>query len=163
LAELIATALRTRANLHARQSDIAAAEEVPSRVGSPPDPTFVTGASNLRIDDPTLDASAMSGITLGLTQAIPFPGKLHLRAEAARATTRVLERVLTSEQARVALAVERAYWELWLAQESVRILSETERVLDMLSNAVVARFSVGEAAQQDALRCRRLTARSAPI
>lgn len=152
LDDLVRTALDQRANLQARRSDIAAAAEVPSRVGSPPDPMISSGLSNLRTDDRRLDESPMSGITVGLTQRIPFPGKLHRRAEAARAVTTVVERVLTSHQARVALSVESAYWDLWFSQQSLTIMGETERVLDNLANAVIARFAVGGSAQQDALQ-----------
>ena len=83
---LIAEALASHPAGASSQASADAAGEVASRVSAPPDPWLSFGASNLRVDSPTLDSSPMSGLVLGVRQGLPFPGKLLKRRELADAS-----------------------------------------------------------------------------
>lgn len=117
-----------------------------------PDPILMASVQNVPFDDPRLNASAMTGILFTLSQTVPFPGKLGRRADVARADISVSEKELAATRLAVAVAVGRAYWRLHFAERAELIARESERAMNSLANAVHARFSVAEAAQQDALQ-----------
>jgi len=149
---LVAEAVAGHPIVEVATSRAAAAAEVPSRVASPPDPWLSFGASNLRFDAPGLETSPMSGLVVGLNQGLPFPGRLIKRRELAEAGEELaLARVLTTETM-VALRVREQYWALFLAERTLAITEESGDVLNGLANAITARFSVGQGAQQDALQ-----------
>ncbi len=127
-------------------------EEVPSQAGSLPDPVLVTSLQNFRIDDFGLGSNPMTGILVGLSQGIPFPGKLPRRRVAAeRAADVAAERILAVNNA-LELRVRVRYWTLHYAEQAVSLVRESEKALNTLTNVVHARYSVGQGAQQDALQ-----------
>lgn len=149
---LIAEALASHPAGASSQASADAAGEVASRVSAPPDPWLSFGASNLRVDSPTLDSSPMSGLVLGVRQGLPFPGKLLKRRELADASAALATARVATTDTMIELRVKQAYWTLRYAEEAARITTESAAVIDDLADAITARFSVGQAAQQDALQ-----------
>lgn len=149
---LIAEAIDKHPELERARNVARAQWQVPSRVGSLPDPVFSIAAQNIRFDDPGLTTSAMSAIQFGVLQPLPYPGKLSARSEAAEAMARISDRAVTVLETKVALDVRRAYWRLSLAEELLRINVESERVINSLTDSVITRFAVAMAAQQDTLQ-----------
>jgi outer membrane protein TolC len=94
----------------------------------------------------------MSAIQLGLMQPLPYPGKLAARRDAARAMARVADRQVRVLASKIALDVRHAYWRLSFAEAALRTSEQSERVLNTLTDVVHIRFSVAQAAQQDALQ-----------
>ena len=129
-----------------------AAHEVPSRVGSLPDPMISVSLQNVPFNNVALDASPMTGILIGVSQAVPFPGKLGRREDYAEATAIAAERDADLVRALVALRVKEAYWRLSFAERAYEISSRSERVINSMVNAAIARLSVAMAPQQDALQ-----------
>lgn len=149
---LVAEAVQNHPEVRRARRTSAAAWEVPSRLGSMPDPALSVAFQNFRVDQPALDTSAMTGIEIGLKQDIPFPGKLGRRSAIAAEMASVSDRGSEEETTLIALRVRQAYWQLHFAERAERIALENEKVLDRLANTVLNRFSVGQAAQQDALQ-----------
>jgi outer membrane protein TolC len=150
LEALVREAIQRHPQLRSARRSAAAAWQVPPRVGSMPDPTFMVAVRNFRIDRPGLTTDSMSGVELGLAQDLPFPGKLRRRSAVAGAEAQAADREVGLTQAAVALRVRRAYWELFLAEQAERITSENEKVLDTVTEIVITRFTLGQVAQQDA-------------
>ena len=149
---LVAEALDNHPVLDRARHEASASWEVPSQVGALPDPVFSVAAQNIRFDEPGLNTSAMSAIQFGLLQGVPYPGKLAARRDAAKAAAAAQDVRVQAIETQIALNVRRAYWRLSYAQAAVRITRQNERVLNTLTNAVIARFSVAQAAQQDTLQ-----------
>lgn len=149
---LVSEALRQHPRALAARHAAAAAHEVGSRAASMPDPVFGVQAQNIRVDAPALDTSPMSAIQIGVSEAIPFPGKLSRRGAVADAHAEVLDRQEEASDSSVALEVRVAYWRLHFAERALEITLQSERVMNGLANAVIARLSVGKAPQQDALQ-----------
>jgi len=152
LEALVAEATSRHPAVRSVRESASAAREVPSRVASLPDPMVGVQAQNIRIDAPALDTSPMSAIQLGLTQNVPFPGKLGRRGAVAEARADVAERHVEATQTSVALSVRKTYWQLHFAERGLAITTQSERVMDGLANAVTARVAVGKAPQQDAVQ-----------
>ena len=149
LEALIAEAIRRHPTVRGAERMAAAAAESVSREGALPDPMLLAGPRNLLVNNPRLSADPMSGVEVMITQDIPFPGKLGHRAAVASAnadTARIDAQVTVVG---VSLRVRQAYWRLHFAEEAERITRDGVDILDHLLEITRARFSVGQAAQQD--------------
>lgn len=120
------------------------------------------------LPDPTLSAGYMSGFLrppffpsgstpdafrqFGVTQEIPYPGKLSLRTRIATAETDVAR--WQYEGARVDLIAElkAMYLEYRLADRSLAIVRRNKTLLEDMQRIAEARFAVGQGAQQDVLK-----------
>ncbi len=113
------------------------------------------------LPDPTLEVSAgsMAETAAGRTQAmgalkqpVPFPGKRReagaaadREAAAARAEVAALELKLTAQ-------VHAAWWDLYLAQQTIALTRESRSVLTAVREAVDARVAADQANQADQIR-----------
>jgi outer membrane protein TolC len=140
------------AQIRARAEAMAA---IPSQEGSLPDPSLSFGALwlptasglNLHKDDFTM-------MEVGVSQAIPFPGKLALRQKAAGFEAEAA--VHTVEEARLRLArdVTSRWWQLLSEHRSLLIIADTERLLQQLVEIADTKYRVGGGLQQDVLSAR---------
>lgn len=113
------------------------------------------------LPDPSADMSVgtMTGtaddrmiVSGGVRQEIPFPGKRReqaaaaaIEAEAAAAEVEALELKLTEQ-------VHAAWWDLYLAQQTIEITGESRSILEAVRDSVDARVSANQAGQSDQLR-----------
>jgi outer membrane protein, heavy metal efflux system len=113
-----------------------------------PDPVLSLEASNLPVDALTLSDHPMSGIQLGLRQALPVVGRLEASARVADAEVPALEaEARVHAPARVAARVRAAWWELVRAEAQARVTRSHLGQLDQLEAAVSARYRVGSGGQ----------------
>ncbi len=152
LSALVEEALQNHPSLSVTQHAAEAAARVPSQVGALPDPVIALNISNLRIDDPSLSSSPMSGVQLAVQQAVPFPGKLGRRrkvSEAGATTARTVNRL---QEIAVIREVKVAYWDYTYAHAAETITRQNLSILDTLVNVANSRVAVGQGAQQDVLK-----------
>lgn len=160
LESLVTEAIHRHPTVRNAERMAAAAAEIVSREGALPDPMLSVGPRNLRVDIPRLSSDPMSGVEISITQDLPFPGKRSRRAAVASAnadTARIEERVTVVG---VSLHVRQAYWRLHFAEEAERTTRESVDILDHLLKITQARFSVGQAAQQDVFQAEVARSRS---
>ena len=148
---LVDEALRRQPSIRAAERMADAASEAVSREGALPDPMVSVGAVDLRVDSPHLSSDPMSGIALMITQDLPFPGKRGRRGAVASANADASRNDARVAAVSIALRVRQAYWRLHFAEEAEQITNEGVSLLDHLLQITRARFSVGQAAQQDVL------------
>ncbi len=127
-----------------------AAAQIPSQRGSLPDPVLVSSLQNLRTDKLALGGHPMTGIVIGISQVLPFPGKLARREKVATSFLQETEARASNVEENLELRVRRLYWQLHYAERANSVVSESEKIVNMLTNVVHARFAVGQGAQQDA-------------
>jgi cobalt-zinc-cadmium efflux system outer membrane protein len=137
------------AQIKARAEAMAA---IPSQEGTLPDPTLSFGALwlpvasglNLNKDDFTM-------MEVGISQAIPFPGKLALREKAA--TFEAEAAANTVEEARLQLVrdVNIRWWQLVSVHRSLLIIADTEQLLKQLTEITDTQYRVGKGLRQDVL------------
>ncbi|MDI1231854.1 MAG: TolC family protein [Methylobacter sp.] len=137
------------AQIKARSDAMAA---IPSQEGSLPDPTLSLGALWLPIASGlSLNKDDFTMTEVGISQAIPFPGKLALREKAA--TFEAEAAVNTVEEARLMLArdVNIRWWQLVSVHRSLLIIADTEQLLKQLVEITNIQYRVGKGLQQDVL------------
>jgi outer membrane protein TolC len=151
VAALVAEALRKNPDVLAARQEAAAAAARVGPAGALPDPTVVVGYENDGVA-PSLGTEPMTRLAFAAQQAIPFPGKLGLardvaKADAARARTRP-ERVALG----LAAGVRRAYADLLESREEVRLVDEQIETWRDIEAVIRARYAAGMGTQQDILR-----------
>tara|TARA_R110002096_G_scaffold436086_1_gene667132 strand:- start:16301 stop:17596 length:1296 start_codon:yes stop_codon:yes gene_type:complete len=152
LDKLVALARKNHPTSRAAKQRVRAAKEVPSRVSSLPDPMLITSAQNFRFDDVGLGTHPMTGLVVGVTQGLPYPGKLGARKRVANAISSLTSAHDRNLEENIELKVRRLYWNLHYSERALAIVTENLAIVDMLTNVVHVRFAVGQGAQQDAIQ-----------
>lgn len=88
----------------------------------------------------------------GVSQEIPFPGKLRLRGEVASREAEQMAAEYESVRLDVIAQLKEAYYELHLAHKATGILQKNRQLLTGLADTAQARYQVGQSAQADVLR-----------
>jgi len=124
---------------------------IPSQAGSMPDPTVSVGLLNVPTSNFNLHSEDMTMLEMGVSQTIPFPGKLTLREKIAE--QEALAATDSVDEARLLLVrdVKQSWWRLFYYDRALNLLDETERVFQQLIDTAQAKYQVGKGAQQDVL------------
>ncbi len=154
LSSLVATLETANPDLKAarREIDMRVARIQPA--GAPPDPTLSVGYMSGFLRPPFFPSSATpNGFRqIGVSQELPFPGKLALRSRIASTEADEARWDLESTRWRLISEVKQMYFEYQLASRSLDIVRRNRVVLDQYRQMAEARFSVGQAIQQDLLK-----------
>ncbi len=97
-------------------------------------------------------AAGMLGGAVGLSQKIPFPGKLTTRGRIVEQSVRMALDRLADVRIRTVAQVKKAYYDYYLADVSIAITRESQALLRQIRDVAAARYRAGKAPQQDVLR-----------
>jgi cobalt-zinc-cadmium efflux system outer membrane protein len=130
----------------------AAMAAIPSQEGSLPDPTLSFGALWLPVASGLdLHKDDFTMMEIGVSQTLPFPGKLALKEKAAAFEAEAVAE--TAEEARLQLVreVTLQWWQLYSLHRTLMIIGETEERLKQLAEIADSQYRVGKGLQQDVL------------
>jgi cobalt-zinc-cadmium efflux system outer membrane protein len=102
--------------------------------------------------DMTQTAAGMMSGGGGVSQKIPFPGKLTARGRIAEQTVRMALDALADARITTVAQIQKAYYGYYLADVSIQITRESQELLDQIRDVAGARYKSGAATQQDVLR-----------
>jgi len=147
LADLMRYALLNNPKVESAYREWAASVEAITTARSLPDPML------------TFSAEISRGV-MALTPAImtdpmsnwPGPGKIPLRAESAYQESQRRRAAFENEMLSTALAIKRAYYQMWVVDQQVRWTREMLAVVEDMEKLARQRLAVGQVTQQDALR-----------
>ncbi|MGH7165564.1 MAG: TolC family protein [Nitrospiraceae bacterium] len=123
-----------------------AAKAVVPQVQTLPDPRLQLGYQRMPMLDP------FQGPMYGFGQEIPFPGKLSLKGEIAQREAERLEQEYNATRLRLIAVLKEAYYNLHFVHKSIEIVEKNKALLTQFEKTAKARYSVGQAAQQDVFR-----------
>jgi len=154
LADLLAEAERNNPQIQAARHSWDSAKQVPTQVSTLPDPQFVL--QHLSVGSPRPFAgytnSDFAYVGLGISQDLPYPGKLRLRGEIAKKDADVTQQKYESVRRSVLAGVKMAYFQLgYLAKRQV-ILEGDGKLLEQVEQAAEARYRSGMGNQHDVLQ-----------
>ena len=89
---------------------------------------------------------------IGLSQKIPFPGKLALREEVASRSAGITEQALRAKERDLIVRVKGAYYDLFLDHKAIQIHHEQVDLLKQFVEIATAKFRAGTASQVDVLK-----------
>jgi len=131
-----------------------AATQVPSQISTRPDPQVTV--QQLSVGSPRPFAgysnSDFAYIGFGVSQDLPFPGKLKLKGEAAERDAAVTREKLESVRRSVLQEAKEAYFQIAYIQETLGVLERNDRLLEQIEKIADARYRVGQGNQQDVLK-----------
>jgi len=128
----------------------AAAERIP-QAGALPDPQLTLGLVNRPLNDFGTE-EPMTMNVIGLSQMFPWPGKLGLAEDRARYLASAETQSAAETEATLVRRVKSVYYEVAAMDRAIAIMERTRELLRDFFKVSQARYSVGEAVQQDVLR-----------
>lgn len=123
-----------------------AAKAVVPQVQTLPDPRLQFGYQRMPMTDP------LQGAMYGFGQEIPFPGKLSLKGDIAQRDAERLEQEYNATRLRLIAVLKETYFTLHFVHKSIEIVEKNKMLLMQFEKTAKARYSVGQAAQQDVFR-----------
>jgi len=154
LAKLVEEAQQNNPRVIAALRAWQAAEQVPSQVSTLPDPQVTV--QQFAVGSPRPFAgfsnSDFAYIGLGISQDLPYPGKLRLQGEAAKRQAAASREQVESVRRAVSEQVKVTYYHLSYIQKTLEILARDERLLSQIEKIAEARYRVGQGNQQDVLK-----------
>jgi len=160
LDSLIEIAAVRNPELAAAESMVTSVERRAQAAGSLPDPVLSLGLINLPTNSLSLGETPMSGVGVGLTQKIPWPGKLgdqsNISTLQARRTTQSARQI----RERIIRELSTAYYDYSYWQRSDRLLQEYLGLLRAGHDIAETRYANGEISAQAVLRASSMISRT---
>src|SRR6266404_3526116 len=146
LADLLQEAQKNNPQIEAARQGWQAAKQVPTQVSTLPDPQFTL--QHLSVGSPRPFAgytnSDFAYIGFGVTQDIPYPGKLKLRGEIAKRQADVSQQQVESARRIVLAEVKTAYFQLAYLSKTLAILESDGELLKEVEQAADSRYRSGK-------------------
>jgi outer membrane protein TolC len=142
LGELVHEALERNPEISAAAQRLEAAKALIPQVQALPDPEI-----NLEYRDLS-ERETMYGVT----QELPFPGKLSLKGAVASREAERVEQAYLGVRLRVISALKQAYYDLHFVHKSIEIVAKNKELLRQFEETAKTRYAVGQGAQQDVFR-----------
>ena len=154
VSELLAEAEKNNPQVEAARRGFEAAKQVSTQVSTLPDPQF--NLQHLSVGSPRPFAgytnSDFAYIGLGVSQDIPYPGKLRLKGEIAKRNADVSQQQIESVRRSVLAELKAAYFQLAYLSKTLVILEQDGELLKQVQQAADARYRSGIGTQQDLLQ-----------
>ena len=154
LANLLNEAARSNPDILAALRGWQAATQVPSQVSTMPDPQVTVQSFSVGSPRPFAgySNSNFAYIGLGISQDLPYPGKLKLKGEAAQQDAAISRDKLEAVRRAVLQQVKEAYFQTAYVQQTLEVLERNGKLLDQIEKIADARYRVGQGSQQDVLK-----------
>src|SRR5713226_759833 len=154
LSELLAEAEKNNPQIEAARQAGQAAKQVPTQVSTLPDPQF--NLQHLSVGSPRPFAgytnSDFAYLGLGVSQDIPYPGKLRLKGEIAKREADVSQQQVESVRRAVLAELKGTYFQLAYLSKTLTILEQDGELLKQVEQAADGRYRAGMGTQQDVLQ-----------
>jgi outer membrane protein TolC len=154
LSDLLAEAEKNNPQIEAARQGWQAAKQLPMQVSTLPDPQF--NLQHVGVGSPRPFAgytnSDFAYIGLGVSQDIPYPGKLRLKGEIAKREADVSQQQIETVRRTVLAELKAAYFRLAYLSKTLTILEQDGELLKEMEQAADARYGSGMGTQQDLLQ-----------
>ena len=149
LPDLISEALARNPELVAARKQWEAATNRITQARSLDDPTLSVHLWNF--PQPFNVTQAQNSI-FGLSQNLPFPGKLALKSEIASRSAEMTEQALRAKERELVARLKQAYYNLFLAHKAIQIHHEQAELLRQFFEIANTKFRTGKGSQADVLK-----------
>jgi len=154
LADLLNEAERNNPQIQVAKQEWQSMRQMPSQVSTLPDPQAVLQQLNVGSPRPFagFSNSDFAYIGVGVSQDIPYPGKLRLRRELANKDAEVAEQKLEVMRRGVFANLKTAYFQLAFLAKQSAILNDDRELLRQMEQAAEVRYRSGMGNQQEVLQ-----------
>ncbi len=134
------------------QSKYDAAESKVNINSNLPDPMLTLGLANMPTNSFSFTQEPMTGKIVGLSQAIPFPGKLSATADVEGKDVEIVQQEINDSRNEIIKNISQDYYELIYARKAIQVANESIQLLKNISKVVQENYSVSRASQQNILK-----------
>ncbi len=147
----VAAALADNPGLAAIEARARALRAVPEQKGTLPDPRLMFNVMNLPVDSFSFTQEAMTQVQVGISQMLPYPGKLALQEEAALAEAAAAEDQVAELRLKLMRDVRTLWWNLFYLDRALEIVASNQELLRQFVTIAQTKYKVGKGLQQDVL------------
>jgi len=151
LDDAVSMALEGNPGLAAIEARARALSEIPEQRGTLPDPQISLNFMNLPVDTFSFSQEGMTQIQLGISQMIPYPGKLALQEQAAYLEAAAAEARVEEMRLQLARDVRVVWWTLYYFDRAIEIVRNNQDLLRQFVTIAQTKYKVGKGLQQDVL------------
>lgn len=144
-------AVRDNPDLAQMQARAQAMAAIPSQMGALPDPEISFNAMSLPVDTFNTRQEDMTQLGAGISLAIPFPGKLALREQAAAFEAEAASQNASEVRLRLLSEVKSTWWLIFYLDRALGIIDSNHTLLQQFVLIARSKYEVGEGLQQDVL------------
>jgi len=144
-------AIRENPDLAQMQARAQAMAAIPSQMGALPDPEISFNAMSLPVDTFSTRQEDMTQLGAGISMAIPFPGKLALREQAAAFEAEAATQNTNEVRLRLLSEVKTTWWLIFYLDRALGIVDSNHALLQQFIQIARSKYEVGEGLQQDVL------------
>ncbi|MFZ5453344.1 MAG: TolC family protein [Thermodesulfobacteriota bacterium] len=152
LQTLIQEALQANPEVKQRSRLKAAAQEAVRPAGTLDDPKLYVNIVNLPVDTWSFAQEPMTQKQFGVSQKIPFPGKLRLRSEVAAEQAKSEGFVYQDKRNEIRAMVIQKYWGLALTYAGYDITQQNKKFWEQVVQVAETRYGVGMGRQAEVLQ-----------
>jgi outer membrane protein TolC len=151
---LVSELLANNPELQASRRRWEAMQKRPGQESALPDPTIRFGWSGAGAPYPGagLGTEPMANIGIEIGQMFPFPGKRRLRGAVAGQEARAESFTFRGTELNLVSRLKSAFYELQFVYDALDVITRNRSLLERLGKVAEARYSVGEATQQDLIK-----------
>ena len=147
----IGLALEGNLNLAQMQARYQAMKNIPSQVGTLPDPILSLGAVNFPTDSFERTQEGMTQLQIGFSQAFPFPGKLSLKEEAAEFEAKAAYFDVAEMRLLLAKNISHKWWQVFYLDRAIETVNKNQDLLRQFIEVANTKYTTGKGLQQDVL------------
>ena len=149
--QAIQKALTNNPNLAQINAHFLAMSEIPTQLNALPEPKLKFNVANLPLDSFSLDQSPMTQIQFGVSQSLPYPGKLTLKSHAAKNIATASNESWLDAKRKLIQQIRHQWWQLFYLDHALEIVEQNFTVLEQFIEVAETKYSVGQGLQQDIL------------
>jgi len=138
-------------SLFEMQARAEAMSAIPSQVGSLPDPVVEFNTLNLPVDTFDINQEAMTQLQFGISQKIPYPGKLSLKESIAMHLADAANTDVDAIRLQLSRDVKTLWWHLFFLDRSLDVIDINKTLLRQFIEIAQTKYKVGQGLQQDVL------------
>jgi outer membrane protein TolC len=151
LQQATARALEANPDLAAMHAKALALADIPAQQGSLPDPRLTLNLANLPVDTFSNTQEPMTQMQIGLSQALPYPGKLALRQQIATFEGEAAAYDVEEQRLMLIRDVKTVWWNLYYLDRAMETVERNQELLRQLEAVAQQKYRVGNGLQQDVL------------
>ena len=149
--QAVAEALAANPSVAAIEARAEALAAIPDQVGALPDPRLSIKTLNIPLDTLSFTQEGMTQFQVGISQALPYPGKLALRSQAARQEASAAKSEVAERRLHLVRDIKTVWWNLFYLDRALEVVARNQTLLQQFVDVAETRYRVGRGLQQDIL------------
>ena len=151
VSEAVLTAVRDNPSLAQLRARYVALQQIPSQVGTLPDPMIGLSAMNFPATSFHRRQEPMTQVQLSFSQNIPFPGKLRLEREAADFDAQAAGLGVEELRLQIMASVRTSWWQAFYHDRALETVRSNQQLFREFIQIARKKYETGTGLQQDVL------------